>query len=726
MKSIFKIVSLYFFLIFIFLTAYFKSFAASNSTIVMSKTNYNVNETIRVTYTGTSAMDWIGIYEDGVLPSLGKPSITWKYTSSSGQPNGTMDFTLKTPLPGGKYNAFLCKNNEYVVLAKSSFTISEPVPTIIPKSVSYNRTATKIGYADGTITITPASNESSLTGYVLYWGDSKGKLKGYSPIAKVAKQGKTIKYSIVNNTLIPPGTTKIMVYSVNGNTESTNYVQTSISSSYIMPSQQPLYKFQVLSDIHIMDYSGHTYNANFNNALQEIKALEKNSAAIVIVGDLTQKGLEPEYDQLRSIVNTNKTGLPPIYYATGNHDLAYSTNWTNQVNLFKKKTGMTNVYFDKLIHNQQFIFLGSQGNKGNADILSDQQTWLTNKLSQASSFLQPTFLFLHQPFKNTVAGTIDGHNWAGVIQDTEVRNIINKNPQIVLFTGHTHWELDAKGNMFDGKGTLPNMFNVPSSAYLWTDEEISKTGSQGYYVEVYSDKVIIKGRDFQNKQWVSSAQFIVDLTKSFKNKVLSIPTTTDGLISQKDKIQQAINDINSMSTQEKNEFKTISNNMNNLIIKINDMQTQVSNLKTTIEQLPEPKKIQASDIKIIETTSNTYNSFTTEQKKLIPTNLFDKLNANVVAASKIQPPSSTPINTPKPPELSDPSDIPKPSDPNKPSDTPIPSDPNKPSDTPKPSDTNNSSSKPKNKYLEFIIIITVVSLFYGLTMMYYKIKNRNT
>ncbi|MOA53738.1 hypothetical protein D3C78_1772400 [compost metagenome] len=54
------------------------------------------------------------------------------------------------------------------------------------------------------------------------------------------------------------------------------------------------------------------------------------------------------------------------------------------------------------------------------------------------------------------------------------------------------------------------MFNAASVGYLWTDEDEHKEGSQGYYVEVYQDRVLVKGRDFKRSQWVEAAQFQVN------------------------------------------------------------------------------------------------------------------------------------------------------------------------------------------------------------------------
>lgn len=59
------------------------------------------------------------------------------------------------------------------------------------------------------------------------------------------------------------------------------------------------------------------------------------------------------------------------------------------------------------------------------------------KLGGRAEAEQPVFLFLHQPLINTVAGSLEAQNWYGVTQDKELRSILDKFPQTLL------WCVDA-------------------------------------------------------------------------------------------------------------------------------------------------------------------------------------------------------------------------------------------------------------------------------------------
>ncbi|RJE82802.1 hypothetical protein D3P07_26190 [Paenibacillus sp. 1011MAR3C5] len=120
---------------------------------------------------------------------------------------------------------------------------------------------------------------------------------------------------------------------------------------------------------------------------------------------------------------------------------------------------------------------------------------------------------MHQPLKNTVAGSYEEQQWHGVEEDVGLRAVLAGYPQAILFSGHTHWELEAGHTYYDGVGKLPAMVNAVSTAYLWTDEDQHKDGSQGLFVNVYEDRVVVRGRDFERSDWVESAHDEIRLSR---------------------------------------------------------------------------------------------------------------------------------------------------------------------------------------------------------------------
>lgn len=189
-------------------------------------------------------------------------------------------------------------------------------------------------------------------------------------------------------------------------------------------------------------------------------------------------------------------------------------HWEERLGRFLEKRGTEGIYHDHWIAGYHFIFLGTEeGLEIFCSLTEEQLNWLDAKLREEASPDRPVFLFLHQPLKNTVAGSLEEQKWYGVVQDAELKAVLARHPQAILFTGHTHWELEAPRNYFDGEKQLPAMFNAASTAYLWTDADEGKAGSQGYYVEVYPDYVQVRGRDFTSGAWIEAAQFKVSYPK---------------------------------------------------------------------------------------------------------------------------------------------------------------------------------------------------------------------
>ncbi|BBI35474.1 metallophosphoesterase family protein [Cohnella abietis] len=287
-------------------------------------------------------------------------------------------------------------------------------------------------------------------------------------------------------------------------------MSTTNHSNFAESNEQPLAVFQVITDTHVTTDPDHEYNHNFDRALKDIVAHTNGSIGIMHVGDLTDHGFIEEYEHLNSIVEANKDGLPVIRYAVGNHDIAFGI-WESRLGNYTNYSGMTGAYHDHWIEGYHFIFLGTEkGLEKFCHLSKEQLDWLDKKLGEDASEDRPVFVFLHQPLLDTVAGSLKAQDWFGVVQDTELKLVLKKHPQAIMFSGHTHWQLEAGHTMFDGRGETATMFNAASVAYLWTDADAHLTGSQGYYVEIYADKVLVKGRDFTTSSWVESAQFQVN------------------------------------------------------------------------------------------------------------------------------------------------------------------------------------------------------------------------
>jgi hypothetical protein len=291
-------------------------------TVSMSKSEYIIGETAQTSYTNsTNENAWIGIYTRGQTPGSGITSLLWQYTKNISQPNGTSDFSnfqgnkKFLDLTVGSYTAFLFLDDGYTVLSQVDFEITASSQFFEPKAVSYVRSATQQGYADGTITVTPPDVTLGISEYWVYWGNDSGRIQGYTPFVRIAAKGaNSVSKAIVSKTTIPAGATKIVAYSVSGSNLSDRYAQVSIAQNIALSQETPLYSFEATSDWHITDNSHHDHNNHLDLALKDIKKNDPDSLGIMSIGDVTNGGKQAEYDQLKAIIEANKTGLPPLFY----------------------------------------------------------------------------------------------------------------------------------------------------------------------------------------------------------------------------------------------------------------------------------------------------------------------------------------------------------------------------------------------------------------------------
>lgn len=499
----------------------------SEKALTTNKTEYVVGEPILVTATG-EGLDWVGLYlRTDTLET--DQSIRWYYVAKDGNKSGgeknirTAEGTNSSRaayanVPAGEYTIYLCANDKWDVIAKVDITVknesSANTAPSAPASVQYDLTKPFPGAADGKLTIT--AGEGTLPdAYRAFWANKDGALKDYTSFAPIACKGQTTTYEMVANTLIPTEADRILVYAVRGNATSETAVTVMLPEGCNdYDFGKPLYEMQVMSDIHINRSQTHIHNKHFAMALEDIKKLSPDSIGIFVNGDIADHGEEAEYRSFQQLIKNAGAGLPKVYCAIGNHDLANGP-YDEKLNLFLQYTepAIDSVYFDQWIDGVHFIYLGSEATGLNAQLSRQQLNWFKKALAENRDENRPIYVFLHQGLIDTVAGTFAYQNWHGINQAKEFANILKNYPEVILFSGHSHWEMNSLHSMKARDEKLPTIFNTASAAYLWNDASMSTNagieGSQGYYLYAYEDKVVVLGRDFVNGQWIASAQFVV-------------------------------------------------------------------------------------------------------------------------------------------------------------------------------------------------------------------------
>lgn len=509
------------------------------------KDTYEISEPIVVTASGGTETAWVGLYKkDDKYGTGATTSIYWYYISDnaagniSGKPtviqNGIHNSDSSNPekkLAAGDYILYLFNDSGYNVIKSCEFKVEGKDNVDSLRSVEYVLDNDTDGFANGVVTVKKDENNEDATDCVMYWADADGTpLDGYTPLAKFKLKGEVTNHEMYDHTIIPEGAKKLIAYAANGNTLSEAAVSVDLPEgcNYELGDDY-IAEFQMISDVHVTTDSGATgevklANQHFSQMLEDVKLNSPDSMGIFINGDIANTGKEAEFKKVYDLYNRAKYAgngtLPDIHLAIGNHDWIAG----NPNDQFQKYAQLLNsslenqpekVYCDEVVNGYNFIYLGGEA-KGDRAVLSDEQLqWFDTRMAEitAEDPEKPVFVMLHQPLYNTVAGTLPGQGWDGVTRETALKKVLKKYGQIVIFGGHSHWELDSVSNLYAGDEDMAIALNTASVGYLWSSYNIDggefADGSNGYYVRIYDDKLVFIGRDFENSRNVASAMIVV-------------------------------------------------------------------------------------------------------------------------------------------------------------------------------------------------------------------------
>ena len=504
------------------------AFSAEEQRLTVSKTEFEYGEPILITAYG-KGLDWVGIYAPD-----GTASILWVYideNTAGGVGNGVeFDIIDRGVINNGAEYADITPG-EYIVrlmpdntsdLSRAIETIkikvleqSAPAGLKPPSGAEY--TPAGNGFAAGTLKV-ELPEDSQAKDVQPYWADGNGILSDYMPLPKFKVKKNSAVYVFPESVIIPEGATELWIYTLgrNGKRSDECFKLTLPEGSDFKNSQKPGTEFQVISDIHITQDNAHVHNQHFRLVLEDISKLSPESIGIFIDGDIADTGNEAEYELMTEMYQA-QSGIPPLFLAIGNHDL-YNGTMEEKTALFlryaKKADGThpSGLHYDFYLKGFHFVFLGNDELVRGVDTTLNENTlkWLKNVLEKDRDASRPVFLFIHQSLYDTVAGSLPGQNWNGVHNEDAFRELIYNYPEIIMFNGHSHWTMDSERNGYLREG-YPSIFNTASTAYLWTSYNIitgeNLNGSQGYYIEIYDDMIMIRGRDFANSKWIPAAQY---------------------------------------------------------------------------------------------------------------------------------------------------------------------------------------------------------------------------
>lgn len=396
--------------------------------------------------------------------------------------------------------------------------------TCLPKSASYTLNAAGKGQANGTFYMEMPLPHNAST-YTLYWGDAQGnRLAGYSALHRGEIFNYYAMFSFTEPFMVPDQAACLLIY-----TKGDTFGESPTPYKLDLPAYTPLQtgkkinEFVVVSDLHLG--KNETAEQNFIRMLKDIKAVSPGAMGIVVAGDAVDAAHDNYYALLKQL-HAQVPDAPPIYLGIGEHEYLTPTSYEYQasahaanLNKFlahaKHPMGspLTKPYYTYYLGSQTMVFIGADTyENGNAAYSDEQLKWLDQTLKSSNS-QRPVFVFMHQPLQDTLTGTTGTKGYDDVFNSMQVKAILDKYSNAVIFSGHTHRSMQEERTMYRFTGGS-RAFNAASVASLLATDQLGNnyelTGSQGYYVTVYENAVMVRGRDFSTGEWIPQACYLFD------------------------------------------------------------------------------------------------------------------------------------------------------------------------------------------------------------------------
>ncbi|NBE54046.1 DUF4073 domain-containing protein [Streptomyces boluensis] len=263
--------------------------------------------------------------------------------------------------------------------------------------------------------------------------------------------------------------------------------------------------------------------ADLGRALDNLASLGR-SDALVIAGDLVAQGTVQQYEDLYGTL-ADHSHPERVLAALGNHEQYNADPFDAQVKRFLQYTGMPEVYSRTTAAGLPLLFIGTTAPAKNGTsppfvtLGASQLSWLDGALTELKD--QPHVLvFSHHVLPGTVSGTTGADAARFYDQDfvdeTDLLTILGRHPNVVFFSGHTHWDLNrddwAAKKVVEGGD--PAGFTVINTGFIQTmfgpdgnggEESLSGAESQGLRVLVGADgQLTVESRDFRRNKLIRS------------------------------------------------------------------------------------------------------------------------------------------------------------------------------------------------------------------------------
>lgn len=280
----------------------------------------------------------------------------------------------------------------------------------------------------------------------------------------------------------------------------------------------PVVRFAVCSDVHLNGEPdqaaairmGELFDDSY--AYAESSGTYKSLDAVLVVGDFATNGKAEEYQLFNEIVDAHKKDNTQILTVLGNHEFIEYRDVDASVayDVYKEY-----IYPEVDRHDVigGYHFIGVSYNPDGKKF-TKKLSWLKEQLdiAKADDPTKPIFVYQHPHPFGTVYGSV---NWG----QPELRTVLDAYPQIVDFSGHSHYCSADPRSIWQGAFTAINTGSL--SAYMsnlnYVDGDEDAPGESGGFWMVEADadgNVRLQLYDIVNHMFFPEIDyFLTDLSK---------------------------------------------------------------------------------------------------------------------------------------------------------------------------------------------------------------------
>ena len=251
----------------------------------------------------------------------------------------------------------------------------------------------------------------------------------------------------------------------------------------------PILRFVVCSDVHLdctNDQNRETkFEALFTDTYKyAAKSSYKKLDAVIVAGDFANSGLDEEYIRFNELVDKNIKPETQLLTCMGNHEFINYRDYDATI-AYERYKALINENVDTHIVINGYHFIGvSYDNNGKT--FKGKTEWLDAQLKKASKDTpdKPIFVYQHPHPTATVYGSI---NWS----DVDIRSVLTKYPQVIDFSGHSHYTSTDPRSVWQGSftaiGTGSTRALMSNLNYFGHDKDAPGDSGTCWIVEVDAD-----------------------------------------------------------------------------------------------------------------------------------------------------------------------------------------------------------------------------------------------